>query len=369
MIVQPAADQQAPYPPSVNHSTDHNQDAPRAFFDAAFRVYEKAESASNGRIERFYSIAGFPMSMRFAGSALLPYITRAFAHLSIDPVPNPALTVCLWDSASTNTPMPPPPWGPDDYLQAGLIRGHNNDRFFTAFQVGVGILSVLDLERGLGLYWCKSAHEIPYFESGAPLRVILHPWLTRQGIVPVHAGAVGLPSGGVLLVGKGGSGKSNTALACLESPLSYASDDFCVLRTQPTLGVYSLFSTGKMAAGDLQRLPFLASIISNPEHIQEEKALFYLNEHFPEKMLRTFPIKAILIPRVTGKPQTVLQVATPAATLASFAPSTGILSPRTAGATFQLLSGIVRQVPCYFLDVGTDPAAIPVVILDLLSRS
>ena len=265
--------------------------------------------------------------------------------------------------------MPPPPWGPEDYLQAGEIHGYVNERFFTAFQIGVGVLSVLDFERGLGLYWIKSSWDIPYFESGAPMRVLLHPWLCRQGLIPVHAGAVGLPNGGVLLVGKGGSGKSNTALACLESRLFYASDDFCVLRTYPTLTVFSLFSTGKVGAGDLQRLPFLASRISNPEHLQEEKALFYLNEYFPEKMLRTFPIKAILIPRVTGKSYAAIQAATPAAALASFAPSTVILAPRLAGATFQQLTGIVRRVPCYYLDVGTDPSQIPQAILELLSRS
>ena len=369
MAVLPVADQPAPSPPSVSHSTAHTTDAPFTFFNAALQAYLKAESSSSGRIDRFFSIAGVPIRLRFAGSALLQYITRAFAHLSIDPVPHPALTICLWDSTSTNTPMPPPPWGPEDYLQAGEIRGYNNNRFFTAFQVGVGVLSVLDFERGLGLYWVKSARDIPYFESGAPLRVILHPWLTRQGMVPVHAGAVGLASGGVLLVGKGGSGKSNTALACLESRLSYASDDFCVLQTHPRLTVFSLFSTGKLAAGDLQRLPFLASRISNREHLQEEKALFYLNDHLPEKILRTFPIKAILIPRVTGKPQTVMQTATAGAALAAFAPSTVILAPRLAGATFQRLSGIVRQVPCYYLDLGTDPVQIPLVILDVLSRS
>ena len=369
MTLYPATGRGDRSSPSASHPADYSQDAPLAFFNAALETYERAESASDGRIERFFSIAGFPVRLRFAGSALPPYVVRALAHLSIDPVRDPALTICLWDSVSTHTPMPPPPWGPNDYLQAGEIREYINERFFTAFQIGVGVLSVLDFERGLGLYWIKSPQDIPYFESGAPMRVLLHPWLSRQRLIPVHAGAVGLPNGGVLLVGKGGSGKSNTALACLESRLLYASDDFCVLRTQPALTVFSLFGTGKVGAGDLQRLPFLASRISNREHLQEEKALFYLNEHFPEKLLRTFPIKAILIPRVTGKPQTALQPATPAAALASLAPSTVILAPRLAGATFQQLSGIVRQVPCYHLNVGTDPAQIPLVILDLLSQS
>ena len=41
--------------------------------------------------------------------------------------------------------------------------------------------------------------------------------MSDRNLQYVHAGAVGNKNGGILLVGKGGSGKSSTALACLKS--------------------------------------------------------------------------------------------------------------------------------------------------------
>jgi hypothetical protein len=42
------------------------------------------------------------------------------AHLEIEPAPV-ALTVFLWDSESTASDPPKPPWGLDSYLQHGRV--------------------------------------------------------------------------------------------------------------------------------------------------------------------------------------------------------------------------------------------------------
>lgn len=339
---------------------------PLEFFNAVYQKYEKAEAACGGCADRYYCIAGFAVRLRFAGGALLPYITPALAHLATGPVGEPALTVCLWDSDSTNTAMPPPPWQADDYREGGEIRGFVDERIHTIVQVGVNALSLLDRERNLGIYWVKTAKQIPYYESGAPLRAIFHLWMSQRGIQLIHAGAVGLPSGGVLLVGKGGSGKSTTALACLNSELFYASDDYCLLAHHPTPTVFSIYSTGKKNADDVGRLPFLVSTISNPDRLGTEKAVYLLSESFPDKLLPSFPLRAILIPRLSGGRETALKPASPAAGLAALAPSTIFQLPGDRKEAFQTMGQLVRQVPCYQLNLGTDTWRIPEVILDLL---
>jgi hypothetical protein len=339
------------------------------FFDAVYQVYQKATVRSGGAIDRFYRIAGFPVRLSFAGQALLLPITRALAHLTINPVPTPALSICLWDSASTHTGLGPLPWHAEDYLEDGETRGFANHRFSTTYQADAHVLNILDHARNLGIYVTKSARGLPYYEIGHPLRVLLHTWTTNQGMVPVHAGAVGLPNGGVLLIGKGGTGKSNAALACLQSDLCYASDDFCLLATEPTLTVHSLYSSGKIHPADLQRLPHLAPMISNRDHLDSEKALFFLNEHVPEKILPSFPIQAMVIPRVRQGTKTSLQIASPAAALQALAPSTIRLSPHTAPETFHKLARIVRQVPAFYLHLGSDPRQVPEVILEFLRKN
>lgn len=356
----------------LGHSSslsETEQQDPLAFFNTVYEAYEKAEAASEGSVDRFYCIGGFIVRLRFAGSALIPYMTPALAHLATEPVSDPALTVCLWDSASTKTTMPPPPWRRNHFHpKRGEVIGFNNDRIHTSFQWGAFALSLLDSDRNLGIYWVETTQEIPYWETGSPLRTILNVWMSKRGIQLVHAGAVGLPSGGVLLVGKGGSGKSTTALTCLKSELFYASDDYSLISAEPVPTVFSIYNTGKKNADDVERLPFLAAAISNRDRLDSEKALYFINDHFPEKILTRFPIRAVLVPRITGKTDTSLTATSAVAALASLAPSTMLQLPGAGKEACQIMMQVLQKVPCYYLELGTDLRQIPQVIFNLITK-
>lgn len=235
------------------------------------------------------------------------------------------------------------------------------------FYMGDNVL-MMDSKSALAIFWIRDARQLPYYESGAPLRTLLHWWLSNHGRQFVHAAAVGTAKAGVLLAGKGGSGKSTTVLACLDSPLVYASDDYCLLTTEPAPYVYSLYSSAKLDADNIHRLPHLASAISNADRLDTEKALLFLHEHCPEKIVSGFPVRAILLPRVTGRPGTTLTPASPITALKALAPSTLFQLPGAGHSAFQVMSKFVKQVPCYHLELGTDLAQIPEVILGLLSK-
>ena len=118
------------------------------------------------------ALSGCSIRLQFAGRALAPHICPALEHLAIDDAAHPDLTVCLWDTASTGKAPPPPPWGPYDYLDRGAIRGYNTRRIRTAYYVGPGVLSMLDHERNLALYWLRDASEHPVYMTGSPLLAI-----------------------------------------------------------------------------------------------------------------------------------------------------------------------------------------------------
>src|SRR5262245_5027713 len=198
---------------------------PPAFFQAVDSAFERAVQAAGARIERDYLIGGYRVRLRFAGPVLVPALTRALAHLSVPGVGAPDLTIQLWETASTGVAPPPPAWDYDDFGD-GLIRGFSTEQYLTSFQIGTNTLSLIDNDRNQGTFWIKAVEQIPYWDRGAPLRALLTLWLNRRDRVLVHAGAVGLAEGGVLLAGAGGAGKSNTALATLATELSYAGDDF-----------------------------------------------------------------------------------------------------------------------------------------------
>jgi len=167
---------------------------------------------------------------------------------------------------------------------------------------------------------------------------------------------VGRPAGGVLLVGRGGSGKSNTALTMLNSDLRYLSDDYCLLALQPEPTVYSLYCTGKTHAADLERLPFLRAAVSNGDRLDSQKAVYSLHTHFPHKLIDSFAVRAVVQPRVAAQDQTTVRRITPAQGLTGLAPSTLSQLPGIQPTDFAALVRLVRQVPSYQLEVGRDPA-------------
>lgn len=341
--------------------------SPVVFFETVYRAFQQAEQIAAGSLDRFYSIGGYTIRLRFAGPALVPRITPALEHLATKPSSSPMLTICLWDSASTRAQMPPPPWSAEAYIARGEVRGYNDGRIHTSFHIGANVLNMLDTRLDLAVLWICDASQIPYYESSAPLRTILHWWMCNHGRQVVHAGAVGTSMGGVLLAGKGGSGKSTTALACLNSELVYVSDDYCLLATDSVPYAYSLYSSAKLNAEDVERFPRLASAVSNPKRLGTEKAVFLLHKHYREKIATGFPIRAILLPRVTGRSETSLKEISSAASLKALAASTIFQLPGAGHKDFQRITKFVKQMPSYILELGYDISRIPDAIMGLLS--
>ncbi len=343
---------------------------PAALFQAFHRNFEQGERIGGEPDHCCYTIGGYTVELRFAGTALMPLITPALKHLAVKSGLTPALTVCLWDSASTHTKMPSPPWSSNAYIARGEVLGYNDEHIRTAFHLGSGILSMFDTMRNAALFWIRDANLTPYYESAAPLRTILHWFARNHGCQLVHAAAVGTPSGGVLLAGKGGSGKSTTALACLLSGMLYAGDDYVLVNSgESTPFVYSLYNSAKVDLGQIWRLPSLLTAVSNSERLDAEKALIFLYDHYPEKITTGFPVRAILLPRITGLSETRLKKASSMTSLTALAPSTIFQLPGAGHESLQSLTNFVKQVPSYVLELGSDLHKIPEVILNLLHEN
>ena len=96
------------------------------------------------------------------------------------------------------------------------------------------------------------------------MRNILHWWAASTSGQLIHAGALGRPDGGVLLLGAGGAGKSTTTLASLGSALRIAGDDFNLVDTAEPVTVHSLYSGAKLADAARSRFPELAGKAPSP---------------------------------------------------------------------------------------------------------
>lgn len=313
-------------------------------------------------VEQNLAVGPWSLRLRLGDAGMARALWPAFAHLPSEARAAPDLTICAWDSASTRTAMPRPPWGRDAYGPRGEILGFNGDRYRTVYMHGIGGIAIFDRERQLALYWVEDAAAIPYWERSFPFRVIFH-WAFRgHPLQPLHAGAVGLPEGGVLITGKSGSGKTTTTLACIDSPLRYAGDDYVLVAIEPSPYVHSLYNSAKLEAHSLRLLPNLAPYVTNPDRQGDDKALIFLHASRPEKLIAGFPIRAVLVPRVSGQRDTRLRPLTGAAAALALAPSTIMHLQGDGPQAFRKIMALSQRVPAYELILGTEMTQIPEVI-------
>lgn len=342
---------------------------PERFFQATQQAWQQAAQTCLPS-QHFYRIGGLVVQLQIVGAALATRLTAALAHLALPPT-QPQLTILGWDVAATPIRLPPSLWQPADHYQRSELRGFQDGRFLAAYQLESGSFSLLDRQKGLAIYAVQDGSQLPYYEDGMPFRTILHWWLRDQGRQLLHAAAIGNEQGGVLIVGKSGSGKSTTALASLLAGMCYVADDYCCtaikVADNPQALVYSLYNSGKIAADHLRHFPTLASLVNNTAGVEKgEKALLLLQQHFPTQVVACLPLRAILLPTITGERTTCLQPAGKGEALRALAPST-IFQLSTGGEQdFRFLTQLVEQVPTYRLNLGTDLAQIPKVIQTLL---
>lgn len=345
-----------------------------AFAQAAREGFRRA-SAASGIVERYYRIAESVVLLRFAGPALLEPITPALEHLRMSAPAEPELTIDLFDSTSTATYLPfllgrfvelvRLRW----WEQLGNrreIEGMNGERIRSVFHLGPDILSVLDQQDNHAVYWIENAADIPYYETGYPLTVLLNWWFGRRNRFFVHAACFGTEAGSVLLTGKGGSGKSTTTLACLDSGLGLNGDDYCVI-DPATLMAYSVYNTIKLKGlQDVERFAHLKSCIENIDRVDDaeggEKAMIFLQRFFPGQLLPRSALRAILVPRVADQDDTLITPASASHVFKAIMPSTLFQLPGNAQGEFRALANLVRALPSYEIALGRDIAAIPGVI-------
>lgn len=334
-----------------------------AFFDVMHEGARRAELQA-GHSEHHYSVAGHAVCLRIAGPGFAGKLPTALAHLARPAGEQPTLTIHAWDDVSTGTFLPRllsrylyfVQMHCFDYLgPRNEMTDFDGDRIRAVMHLDPVIVSLLDPVRSIALYWTPDVAQIPIWDWGTPLRIILNEWAKLHGLFLVHSGAVGIAEGGVIFAGKSGSGKSTSALACLDDGgLMYAGDDYSLVSVTGPPYVHSLYSSAKLKGlSDFERFSHLLPFVANRDHIEQQKALVFLNDAFREKITSGFPLRAILVPRITGKPETTIEPSTPIAALKALAPSTLLQLPGDGRATMAKLSALVRQVPAYTLNAGT----------------
>lgn len=307
--------------------------------------------------------AGLTVRVRIAGRSLARLFLRTVPHLllqSHEPVCRPEISIFLTEPRDTPAVHAlrqvgdglPRSWNAPDLD----IRSSDCGRMLSfAFHQS---RFVLDRETRT-LAGVQEPARLVLFERTKPLLLPLRVLLQDRGIHVLHAGLVATQEGGVLIGGAARAGKSSTALMCVMAGFDFLGDDQVGLASSEEVPVgHSLYSAVQLEPEWLARLGSFPPRALEWESAGEKVGLF-LSEVIAERLRRSAPIRAIVLPRLDPNRRAGVVPATKAEALMTIAPST-LFQPLGAGsAGLSAVRRLVERVPSYWLDSGEDTSSVP----------
>ena len=331
---------------------------PEIFFRACEASFAEAEARSAVTSRRNLRLADLDIDLHFAGHDTEPLVMPALRHLVTENPGDHPIRIGIWDPASGAQPIPPCPWGPDDHLSRGDIRGFDSREWKIAFGLGVNVLSLWSDPERRGLFHPFAPTEIPLVYFGSPLLHLIQWMAPAVGKQLVHAAAIGRGDDALLLVGRGGAGKSTTALACLHGGMDYLADDYCLVGARPEPRVHSVYSSGKIHLRHLDDLTEFEPLVANRKELDREKALLFLHSRFASRIRSSARLRGLILPRVTAQTGSTVEPAPRPLALQILAASSLFQLAGTGADSFHTIADLVRKLPVYFLNVGSDLGAI-----------
>jgi GT2 family glycosyltransferase len=340
-----------------------------AFFNDVFERATRAEAAVGTRVHDL-RIVDQIVRLVYAGPVLDDLLTPALSHLEEAGQGTPDLILHVFDSESTGIDMCSPPVEVHCFSERGDIWTFESERWRSAFMIGDYSLNLLDMDSGVGICWVRDASKLPYWTVASPFRALLAWWLTAHGAQLVHGAAVGTDDGAVLIVGKGGVGKSTTALTCLAAGFRYAGDDYVVVGGRDVPSVYSLYQTAKLDPETAQRFCWLDPHQSGgTQPLEGEKSVVHVARHRPTQIAKVMPLRAVLTPSFVDRPETVTRLVKAESILGPALYTTLAQLPHAGPKTLTLIERTLCSLPCFSLELGNDfeqvPQAITAVLADV----
>lgn len=206
------------------------------------------------------------------------------------------------------------------------------------------------------------------------MRTIFHWWMERCGCQLVHGAGVArrLADGqgrALLLVGKGGVGKSSTALTCLEQGLGFLGDDYVIVRPGKLPMIYSLYATAKLNRADVDRYPGYREHLYREPTGADEKAVVMLYPAFADQLCREMPLAAMAMPRVVDR-ETTTFLAESASVLQQAATFTTMAQlPYAGDASHQAIARLCASIDGYRIELGRDKAGVAQAIATCLDAA
>ncbi|MCF8055642.1 MAG: hypothetical protein K9K37_03270 [Desulfocapsa sp.] len=324
--------------------------------------FNESRIKAAGLRKRFISIGGTVL-LTYSSDILEHSLFKAFEHLEITGTDaEAAFTIFACDSDILDCALPGYGWLTDISKNKEEIVTYNSEDIHVLYNPKSGIFSMFDNGNNRGYYYLPKAGQLPFYEKAAPMRMLLHWWCEKSGLALVHAAAIGGDTAGILLAGRSGTGKSTTAIMAARNGFKFLGDDYIVLENKSGPVVHSAYNSVKFRWEMLERVPAAGDLSLNNQ--KDEKGYFYLRDHQPDALRRSLPLKAVLLPVISGNQKSYFDRVPQSKGLMGLAASSIFQMPGSGKQTLKTLAAILQGIPVYQMSLGKDNAE----IMDALKR-
>jgi hypothetical protein len=316
-----------------------------------FEEIEEGWRKFSDPVQYYYKIGNFTVCLSFASTVLVPKITPALNHILIQEPLVPDLTVCLWDTTSEKKSLPAINW---NLFKINGYRGYHQGNIYLHYFDFIDAISLINVEKNRAYYIVRHAEMLPWWVSASPLQVILHCWLQEKGLQLTHSAAISNGTNGILLTGKGGSGKSTTVLSCVREGLYYLGEDYCILEPSDPPNVHSIYQSAKWDQHTRKLFPDYENVIMNPLDAVHEKALAYYQDFSPTKIKKYAPITAAISLKIGTQSSPIIKKYSKVNGLKDLSMSTLMQLPLCDSRALNVLKNFCDKVAHYQLTLGYD---------------
>lgn len=340
-------------------------ETPRETFHS-LEASSKSADRENHPGHRF-ALAGLNVRLHSPTEQLADLFYRAFSHLPVVPQRSNGADIDIEIITGASRPL----------LGAAAEAGFHSDvgrhrfqaspdgRFVCHEVLESGSLWCLDRQTSRVIGWIESAERITLYERAKPLANLLPLMVEPFGLYMFHSALVSWRGHGVLFVGAGGSGKSTSALSCLQGGFDFVAEDLVVLEeTSAGFIGHGVYNSAWIEPDHMSKFGDLGQYAYTGGEVEQRKSVLMLAEIEPGRMRSSAPLTCMMLPRIRPNERSAVhEVGRPEA-LKQLAPNCLMTASRIDKKGFDALVRLVKASRCYRLNLGDDLERVPSLVRD-----
>lgn len=320
-------------------------------------LQQASELGDDELLVRHFRVAGLRLKLRFADPAIADIYSERLVNQTTGNAQPHDLRVDILDAERLGWPSPRL-WDDFGCAEGWLEEGLRAAGLRAAYPYQPRFWTCYDQRASTALQFTGAIGDLPIWDFGAPIRNVIHWAMADRGLRLLHSATLGSASGGVLISGPGGSGKSGTTTAGVLHGMKTVGDDYVIVENTDTPAAWPAYRLFKQDPTGIARMgPAGTRLAGRPVNWQG-KVEFDPEELAPGCHAERMRLRAIMVPSVARLPATRIEPIPRGKAVEAIARSTifqlsGDLVPVAMFATV-----LASRLPAFQVQLSGDPSEV-----------